>query len=270
MEKRVQNSVWLKRRAQLAAATLLAVSASGVMLAGQGRGRGGPPPGPPPTPKAGAAIDLTGYWVSIVNEDWRWRMLTPEKGDFTSVPLNPKGQEVAKGWNPATDGSCLAYGVAGLMRMPMRVHITWESDSVLKIETDAGRQTRRILFDKPAAGSEPRSPQGRSMAEWQHTLPPGGMAGFFGGGPPLPGGTLKVVTTNMKAGWLRKNGLPYSEDALVTEYFDRFPAPDKSEWFVVTTTVEDPTYLMRPFITSSHFRKEPDGAKWNPTACKEG
>ena len=263
---------WM-RRALTVAVTLLAISGAGGGLRAAGQRRGGPPPGPPPPPRAGAPIDLTGYWVSVVNEDWRWRMLTPEKGDFTSVPLNAKGQEAAKAWNPATDGSCLAYGIAGLMRMPMRVHITWESDTVLKIETDAGRQVRRLLFDKPSGAPAPaprseRSPQGLSIAEWQRTLPPGGIGGFFRGGPPPPGGSLKVVTTNVKAGWLRKNGVPYSENAVVTEYFDRFPAPDATEWFVVTTTVEDPTYLTGPFVTSSHFRKEPDGSKWNAQPCK--
>ena len=99
-------------------------------------------PGPGPqaaqSPQASAPIDLTGYWVSIVNEDWRWRMVTPPKGDFASVPLNAEGRKVADSWDPSTDGSCLAYGAAGLMRMPTRLHITWENENTLKIDTDAG------------------------------------------------------------------------------------------------------------------------------------
>src|ERR1043166_8577905 len=93
-------------------------------------------------PWASAPIDLTGYWVSIVNEDWRWRMVTPPKGDYASVPLNPAGTKVADTWDPSKDGSCLAYGAAGLMRIPTRLHITWEGESTVKIETDAGQQTR--------------------------------------------------------------------------------------------------------------------------------
>jgi hypothetical protein len=227
------------------------------------------PPGPPPPRSAreSAPIDLTGYWVSIVNEDWRWRMLTPEKGDYPGVPLNHAGQEVAKAWDPATDGACEAYGAAALMRMPTRLHVTWESDSVLKIETDAARQTRRLLFEPPPAAG-PRSRQGRSVATWQRTLPPPGFFGIGPPGPPGPGGSLKVVTTNLKPGWLRKNGVPYSDKTVVTEYFDRFPVPDGGEWFVVTTSVEDPAYLLGPFTTSSHFRREADGSKWAPKACK--
>jgi hypothetical protein len=76
-----------------------------------------------------------------------------------------------------------------------------------------------------------------------------------------------VVTTKMKAGYLRKNGVPYSDKAVLTEYFDRTAEPNGDSWLVVTTIVEDPMYLTQPFITSTHFRKENDQSKWNPTPC---
>jgi hypothetical protein len=241
---------------------LLALAASclaGSALLAQGRA-GGPPAGPPPSPQASAPIDLTGYWVAIVNEDWRWRMVTPPKGAASSVPLNPAGTKAANSWNPETDGSCLAYGAAGLLRMPTRLHITWENPTTLKIETDAGQQTRRLHFDRGAQPG-PRSLQGHSVAEWQR-------GGGGRGAPPPVGGTLKVTTTNMTAAWLRRNGVPYSENASMTEYFDRFATPTKDEWLVVTTLVNDPTYLTAEFYTSSHFKREPDGAKWSPSPCK--
>jgi hypothetical protein len=72
----------------------------------------------------------------------------------------------------------------------------------------------------------------------------------------------------MSAGWLRKNGVPYSENAMLTEYFDRFPAPNGDEWLVVTTIVSDAKYLNQDFVTSTHFKKEPSAAKWSPTQCK--
>jgi hypothetical protein len=234
-----------------------------------------------PTPQADAPIDLTGYWVAIVNEDWRWRMLKPPKGDYASVPLNAAGKAAADRWDPSTDGSCKAFGAAGLMRMPTRLHISWASSSVLRIESDAGSQTRYLYFD--AAQMPPGTAgtlQGRSVATWEHSLPfdTGGYGGApsrnggIGGAPtnppkPRPGGDLKVETRDLAAGWLRRNGVPYSADTRVTEYFDRFPTPDGHEWFVVTTQVDDPTYLRAPFVTSSHFRREPDGSKWRPAAC---
>jgi len=224
----------------------------------------GAAPQPPLSPRAGAPIDLTGYWVSIVNEDWRWRMVTPAKGDVASVPLNPEGTKAANSWDPATDGSCLAYGAAGLMRMPTRLHITWDNDQTIKIETDAGQQTRRLVFDKTQAAPSTRSLQGYSLAQWE--VAGGGGRGAAAQAPRF--GNLKVATTMLSGGWLRKNGVPYSENTNLTEYFDRFAAPNGDEWLVVTTIVSDQKYLSQDFVTSTHFKREANAAKWAPSACK--
>src|SRR5687768_17779961 len=120
----------------------VALAALGHQVSAQGPGRGGQQ-APPPSPWASAAIDMTGYWVSVVNEDWRWRMVTPPKGDYASVPINDAARKVADTWDVSKDGSCQAYGVGGLSRIPGRLRVTWESDNVLKIDTDAGTQTRR-------------------------------------------------------------------------------------------------------------------------------
>ena len=257
------------RVAAIAAAIALACLLAQPELHAQ-RGAAPAPQGPAQSPWAAAPIDLTGYWVSIVNEDWRWRMVTPPKGDTASVPLNARGTQTANAWDPATDGSCKAFGAAGLMRMPTRLHITWADDHTLKIESDNGEQTRLLRFDTAAAPAE-KSLQGFSRAEWEREVAgrgaPGG--GNVGAVNPRVGGDLKVVTTDLSGGWLRRNGVPYSADASVTEYFDRFPVPNGGEWFVVTTVVHDPMYLQTDFITSSHFRREPDGSKWAPTACKQ-
>jgi hypothetical protein len=222
--------------------------------------RGGPPQ-PPPTPRAAAPIDLTGDWVSVVTEDWRWRMVTPPKGDYSSVPLNDEGKRVADTWDPDKDraagNECRPYGAAGVMRIPGRVRFTWENDTTLKLETDAGTQTRLFHFGETQPPSGLPTLQGYSAASWE----------FIGGGRGQPrGGGLKVVTTRMKPGYLRKNGVPYSENAVVTEYFDRH-TDYGTEWFTVTTIVDDPKYLNQPFITSTHFKREPDRTKWHPTPC---
>ena len=223
------------------------------------------------SPKQDAPIDLTGNWVAIVNEEWRWRMMTPPHGDYASVPLNPAGKAKADTWSTAQDGSCKAFGVGGVMRMPTRLRISWVGEDQLKIETDNGEQMRTINFNPaklPAHGT--KSLQGRSLAVWEHSMPfgDGGLGGAPGNVKPQPGGDLKVITDDMSEGWLRRNGVPYSEKTRVTEYYDRFPGPDGSEWFVVTTVIDDPTYLRAQFVTSSNFRREPDGAKWHPAPCK--
>jgi hypothetical protein len=244
--------------------TALCVAIIPSVGAQQGRG-GGPPPQAAQSPRAAAPIDLAGYWVSIVNEDWRWRMVTPPAGDVASVPLNAEGLKVAKSWDPATDGSCLAYGAAGLMRLPTRLHITWENDNTLKIDTDAGTQSRRLLFDRTTSPPAAKSLQGFSLAEWERGAARGGGRG---GPAPAAFGNLKVTTTSMSGGWLRRNGVPYSDQTTMTEYFDRFTTPGGDQWMVITTVVTDSKYLSQEFVTSTHFRQEPDGSKWEPTACR--
>jgi hypothetical protein len=230
--------------------------------------RGGAP-APPQAPRDAAPFDMTGTWVSIVNEDWRWRMVTPPKGDTTSVQtLNAQGREAANAWDPSTDGSCKAYGAPALLRMPTRLRISWDGADVLKVETDAGKQTRLLRFASSAAPVAPPSLQGDSRAEWQRSMRRVGGLGPPPPGPPPPGGSLKVTTTNLAPGWLRRNGVPYSERTMLTEYFDEFAAPDGAQWLVVTAIVEDPTYLTGHFVTSSHFRREPNASKWSPKACR--
>lgn len=258
-------------RLHLAAVLATVAAAAGVSAQQQPQ-----PPQAPQTPRAVAPIDLTGNWVAIVNEDWRWRMMTPDKGDYASVPLNDAGRAEADKWTKAQDGSCQAYGAGGLMRMPTRVRISWQDDNTLKIETDAGVQTRLLHFSGNPPPASERSLQGYSVAAWafagrggQLGLPPAGGRGGRGGPAPLPKfGTLHAVTTNLSGGWLRRNGVPYSPDARVTEDFDRFKSPNGDEWFVVTTVVNDPKYLQQEFVTSSHFKKEADGSKWSPAPCK--
>ncbi len=92
--------------------------------------------------------------------------------------------------------------------------------------------------------------------------------GFGFAGDSLAGGSLTVTTTNMLPGWLRRNGVPYSDRTTMTEHFDRFQAPNGDEWLVVTSIVEDPVYLSGRYITSAHFKREPDGSNWNPSSCR--
>jgi hypothetical protein len=243
---------------------VLAIAAAVPLYAQRGGGRGGPPP----TARESAAIDLTGYWVSVVVEDWKWRMVTPKKGVYDSLPLNAEARKVADSWDPAKDEAageqCRAYGAANIMRVPGRLHVTWEDANTLRIDTDAGTQTRLLRFG-PAAeaarlksdtASEP-SWQGQSVAVWEYAAGRGATRR----------GNLKVVTTNMRPGYVRKNGAPYSAKAVVTEYYDLNTLPNGDQWMTVTTKVEDPVYFTRPYLTTTDFKKLPDAAGWNPSPC---
>src|SRR5215468_9675264 len=221
---------------------------------------GGARGGPPPTGRAAAPIDLTGYWVSVINEDWRLRMVTPPKGEYDALTLNAEGRRVGNTWDPDRDEKageqCKAYGAANIMRLPGRLHITWDNDSTLHIDTDTGTQTRRFHFDAAAPGEA--TWQGYSAASWQF-------------GPGARGsartGNLKVVTTNLRAGYIRKNGAPHSDKAVVTEYYDINTMPNGDLWMTITTRIDDPVYFSRPLINTTDFKKLPSNAGWNPTPC---
>ena len=250
----------MRKRVRAIAASVLVLASASVIMAQQPPGRGAG--AAPPTPQQAAAIDLTGYWVSVIVEDWKWRMVTPKKGVYEAIPLNDAGRKAGDTWDPARDEAageqCRAYGAANIMRMPGRLHITWENASTLRVDTDAGTQTRRFYFGASPPAGEP-SWQGSSVARWE--LGPGRGRGT------ARGGSLKVVTTNLKPGYVRKNGAPYSARAVVTEYFDVNTLPSGDQWMTVTTKVEDPEYYVRHYLTTSDFLKLPNDSGWAPTPC---
>jgi hypothetical protein len=202
--------------------------------------------------------------VAIISEDWRWRMITPAKGDYASIPLSVAGKKQADTWDPARDEAageqCRAYGAPGVMRGPTRLRISWLDDSTLKLETDYGMQTRLFRFRAPATPPEPTW-QGLSAAQWVMAAAPARGAS----GPRF--GSMKAVTTRLRPGYLRKNGVPYSANAVFTEYLDVHKQANGDQYLVDTMVVDDPANLQIPWITSIHFKKEPDGNKWDPTPC---
>jgi len=269
-------------------------------VAGQGRGgRGG---GPPLTAEQAAPVDLTGTWVSIVSEDWRWRMVTPPVGDVASIPVSGAGRKAAASWDLAADNSagnqCKAFGVGGLTRQPGRVRISWQDPETLKLEFDAGTQTRLLHFGDMQPPAQPTL-QGFSAASWEgpgvgarargdgrqdprvtgggllsRDVPGGGGGGLRGGPPPRQqaeinsGGDMQVVTTHFTEGYLRPNGVPYSDQATITEYIHRLPThPNGDDWLHIITVVDDPVYLTQPFYTSTSFLREADDSKFSPKPC---
>lgn len=259
-------------RAFLAALLCGAVLAVPGGVQAQGRGRAGGPGGgdaaAPPTARAAAPQDLTGTWVSVVTEHWHLRMLVPPKGDFSMLPLNAEGRQVANTWDPAKEvaggDQCKSYGAAAIMRVPGRLNIHWVDDATLQMDTDSGTQTRVFHFGGSVPAGQAPSTQGYSVASWE------GLTRGRGAPPILPGtaGELKVVTTAMKPGFLRKNGIPYSENARLEEYYDSFTEPNGDRWMIVTTIVTDSKYLTGPYVTTNQFKKIADRSGWDPTPCR--
>jgi hypothetical protein len=250
-------------RGVFAIGILAALAAEAVCA--QGRG------GPAQPARQAAPFDPTGYWVSIIVDEWRFRV-TPQKGDIPYLPINAAARRIAMAWDPDKDfaegSQCKAYGAVGVMQRPGRLHITWEDDNTLKIEADAGTQTRMLHFGMTQGPSGPPTWQGYSVAQWQ-TVPRG--RGTIASPATMPGGagggTLKIVTTNMLPGYIRKNGVPYSEKAELTEYINQLRGEQNDDYLVVTAEVEDPVYLNQPFIRSYQFKKQADSKGWNPMPC---
>ena len=248
-----------KRISQRTAAALIVMSASlaQMQLSAQPPARRGPPQ----APKLEAPIDLTGYWVSVVTEDWRYRMVVPAPGDYQGVPMTAEAVKVADAWDPAKDevagDQCKSFGAPALLRVPEHLHITWSDDHTLRMDVDAGTQTRLFHFGSAEASATEASLQGESIAQWEIQR---------ANARPV-NGSLRVATSHLKAGYLRKNGVPYSEQARLTEYFDLVHERNGDQLMVVTIVVTDPKYLREDFIISSHFKKQDDETGWKPSAC---
>src|SRR5687768_1419978 len=232
---------------------LLASVAAGVEVQAQrGGGAGG---GTAQSGRAAAADDLTGTWVSVVAEHWHLRMLVPPRGEFAMLPLNQNARKIAASWDPAKEPAgeeqCKGYGAAAIMRVPSRLDIRWAADNQLRMDIDSGTQTRLFNFGASAAAATAQAPswQGYSTASWVR-------------------GDLQAVTTRLRPGYLRKNGVPYSDQARVEEHFDRFTEPNGDNWLVVDSIVTDPVYLSGPYVTSVAFKKIPDKQGWDPTPCR--
>ena len=253
------------------------LAAGGVALAGAFAAMSAHAAAPPAelsTPKTGqseAPVDLTGYWVSVITQDWRFRMAVPGKGEYGGIPINERSKAAADAFDGDKEekagNACDAYGAGLVMRNPERIHITWADPDTLKVETDAGQQVRLLHFGPPAQGPIQSSRQGNSTAAWRiHQR-----AVFFG--PPIvdPSGKrygyLQVKTDNLLPGLLRKNGVPYGSQASMNEYWEVQAMPNGSQLLLISALFEDPEYLTDPYLFNPIFMKEPDGSKWSPSPC---
>ncbi|HVG55304.1 MAG TPA: hypothetical protein VM846_12785 [Vicinamibacterales bacterium] len=236
------------------------------------RGAGPAGGGAPQAAKAAAPVDITGYWVSIVTEDWIERM-SPDSppsgtggggGGFGGGGGGGRGRGGAPAAAaPASTDPCRAYGAGGSMRVPGRLNITWADDNTLKVDMDSGTQTRLLHFGQTQAPAQ-RTLQGHSIAAWDTGARAGG-GGRGGAAPAAPRwGQLRVVTTNTTGGYLLSSRNSYGENAVITEYF--MPHQDFGvQYLTVVTSIEEGG---NPRIVSSTFKKEPDGSKFKPAACE--
>jgi len=239
---------------------------------GQGRGGAG---GAAPGGRGAAPVDLTGYWVSQVTEDYIERMFPDSPASGT--PQSGRGGGGRGGGRGAAGATapadpCRVYGAGGSMRLPGRLNISWADDNTLKIEMDSGKQTRLFHFGVAQPPDSEKSLQGYSIAAWEgggggRGGRGGGGGGGGGGGAAAPAtrwGSLNVVTTNLKSGYLLTSRSVYSENATLTEYFSRH-TDFGQDYLTVVAIITDPGGGNH--TTSSTFKKEPNGSKFSPTGC---
>ena len=260
----------------LAAAPLYAQQAPRI---GQSAGNRTPPA---VSARAAAPFDATGYWVSLVTQNWRYRMVVPAHGDYAGIPINAKARSFANAWNAAGDvaagKACEAYGAPNLMQIPERLQIDWQDQQTLRVATDAGGQTRLLHFgaaddastddasaDAASADNVAASLQGYSRAHWQLFT----LANSFGAADRPKGqryGSLIVVTDHLLPGLLRKNGVPYGSAARMSEYW-KVLGLGSEQWLTISTSIKDPEYLLGPYVYDSLFQREADGSQRDPSPC---
>ena len=235
-----------------------------------------------PNAQAQAPFDPSGYWVSLITQNWRWRMVVPGKGEYADVPINLKAKQLADAWDPAKDEAagkqCEAYGAAVIMRNPERLHISWQDANTLRVDTDEGMQTRLLRFVPPAAPGGPAAApepltaphtdappswQGQSAARWQLAA---GAGAALASAPAPRYGSLEVTTNDLLPGLLRKNGVPYGAGTQMREFWD-LRTLGAQRWISISVRVTDPQYLRGPYVYDSIFQQEPDGSKWAPSVC---
>jgi hypothetical protein len=195
-----------------------------------------------------AEADLTGYWDNIIQEDHLFRTAGPPVGEYAGLPLNDAAHAVADNWNPEDgykpENQCKMHGAAYIMRSPIRFFLSYDDDTTIsiKIELEMGRERKIYLDDRPAEG--PPTEMGHSVGVWN-------------------GDMLTVTTTNMTEKYIRRNGVPNSEQAVMTEHIIRH-----DDYISLISIIEDPVYLTEPLIRSVSFRKRDDEFKWVRYDCE--
>jgi hypothetical protein len=269
----------VRRSAAMLGVACLSVLALVAIAEGGQRGPGAPA-GAAGSAKTAAPVDLTGYWVSLVTEDWIERMSPDSPPSGTGGGGGGFGGGAGGGGGrgrgaapaaaaPTSTDPCRVYGAGGSMRVPGRLNITWADDNTLKVDMDAGTQTRLLHFNQAPAPAQ-RTLQGYSVATWETGARAGGFGGGGGGGrggaPAAPRwGELKVVTTNTTGGYLLSSRNTYTENAVITEYFAAH-SDFGTDYLTVVTSIEDGAG--NPRIVSSTFKKEPNGSKFKPSGCE--
>jgi hypothetical protein len=193
-----------------------------------------------PSP-ARAQADLTGSWGPRYHEDQPERIPGPELVNYLGLPINEAARQWALSWDPSRltleEHQCQVHVSPYIYRGPLQLRIWEERDPntealiAIKNYISTYEQTRTIWMD-----GRPHPPD-YAAHTWQ---------GFSTG--TWEGDMLTVTTTHIKQGWIRRNGLPESDLATLTEHFIRH-----GEYLTHISVLTDPVYLTEPLVKSQNF-----------------
>lgn len=191
------------------------------------------------TPVA-AQIDFSGEWAPRMYEDQPERVPGPELGDYLGIPINDAARMRAETWDASIqtlpEWQCRPHSADYIWRGPSNLRIWKEVDPVSREITAFHAEWLRSVDRAIFLDGRPHPPEGAlhtwagySTAKWD-------------------GDILTITTTHLKEGYLRRNGLPRSDQATLTEHWIR-----NGDFLTVVTIVHDPVYLTEPFIRTTDY-----------------
>jgi hypothetical protein len=194
------------------------------------------------TAPAAAQVELSGSWAARNHEDAMERGPGPYAVDYTGVPLNEDARDRALGFSASQLGmierQCGLYPPHYVALGPFGMKMWNESDPVSgetiawKVGAWEDRFTTTIWMDgRPhPSSSAPHPPGGFTTGAWE-------------------GDTLVAYTTHMRAGVVRRNGVPNSDQTTMTSYFFR-----NGDLLTLLIVIDDPVYLTEPYMITKNFQ----------------
>ena len=201
-----------------------------------------------------AHVELSGGWGQRFHEDLPERGAGPEIGDYVGLPMNDAARLRADSWDAGKwtmlERQCEPHPADYAPRGPASMRITSTVDPVSQ-DVISWHTTMMWMLPQRAIHMDGRArPSPYAQHSWQ---------GFSTG--EWEGDMLKVTTTHLKEGWLRRNGVPRSDKATLIEYFIRH-----GDYLTLVTIVKDPVYLTEPFVRTSNWVADA-GFQLSPFSC---
>src|ERR1700682_3329406 len=202
-----------------------------------------------------AQNDFVGEWAARYHEDQTERIAGPDIGDYLGIPLNDAARLRADSWDASIltlpEWQCRPhpadYGTRGPANLRVWKDVDPATQQVMSYHTHVQWQAQeRTIWmdDRPhPAEDAPHTWQGFSTGKWE-------------------GNQLTVITTHLKESYVRRNGVPRSDRAILIEHWIRH-----GDYLTLVSIIDDPVYLAEPFIRTTNWAFDP-GQAMEPYPCE--